>query len=89
MFTTGVDSFMTVNAWVLEAVEAGGPKGMKLRDVQRFIDERHYEELAVDTLEAALAELLASEQVTLEGDRYYPAKRTSKEDALRKLFGDV
>ncbi len=80
---------MTVNVWVLEAVEAGGPKGMTLREVQRFIDERHYEELAVDTLEAALAELLADDQISAQDDRYYPAKRTSKEDAVRKLFGDV
>lgn len=62
---------------------------MALREVQRFIDERHYEELAVDTLEAALADLLAGEQVAMDGDRYYPAKRISKEDAVRKLFGDV
>lgn len=79
---------MTVDAWVLEAVEAGSPKGVTLRNVQRHIDERHYEELAVDTLEASLASLEASGKITREGERYFPARRTSKEDALKQLFGD-
>ena len=79
---------MTVDAWVLEAVEAAGTKGATLRDVQRHIDEKHFEELATDTLEASLAGLLEAGRVTAEGERYHPAKRTSKEDALKKLFGD-
>lgn len=79
---------MTVESWVLEAVEAGSVKGVALRDVQRYIDERHYEELAVDTLEAALAALQDAGKITLEAGRYFPAKRTSKEDAMRQLFRD-
>ncbi|NLG08083.1 MAG: hypothetical protein GX560_02355 [Deinococcales bacterium] len=79
---------MTVDAWVLEAVTEAGNRGATLRDVQRYIDERHYEELSIDTLEASLAELVASGRLTVEGERYHPAKRTSKEDALKKLFGD-
>lgn len=79
---------MTVDTWVIEAVQEGGPKGITLRELQRSIDERHNEELAIDTLEAALADLLARELITADGERYHPAKRTSKEDALRKLFGD-
>ncbi len=79
---------MTVETWVLEAVEAGGSKGVTLRLVQRHIDERHYEELAVDTLEAALAALMGAGRITLEGERYFPTKRTSKEDAMKQLFGD-
>ncbi|HRN18172.1 MAG: hypothetical protein WC972_03535 [Trueperaceae bacterium] len=79
---------MTVNAWVLEAVEEGSHKGVTLRNVQSYIDEHHFEELAVDTLEAALASLLAAGKVTLEGERYYPARRTSKEDAMKQLFRD-
>ena len=79
---------MTVDSWVLEAIESGGAKGLTVRQVQRHIDEKHFEELAVDTLEAALAGLLETGRVTAEGERYHPAKRTSKEDALKKLFGD-
>lgn len=79
---------MTVETWVLEAVEAGGTKGVALRTVQRHIDERHFEELAIDTIEGALASLLAAGKITIEGERYFPVKRTSKEDAMRQLFGD-
>ncbi len=79
---------MTVDAWVLEAIESSGTRGATLRDVQRHIDEKHFEELAVDTLEAALAGLLEAGRITLIDQRYHPAKRTSKEDALKKLFGD-
>ncbi|MBW7916617.1 MAG: hypothetical protein H3C53_08055 [Trueperaceae bacterium] len=79
---------MTVETWVLEAVEAGGTKGVTLRIVQRHIDERHFEELAVDTLESALAALLDAGKITVDGERYFPAKRTSKEDAMKQLFGD-
>ncbi len=80
---------MTVDAWVLEAIESSGAKGASLREVQRHIDERHFEELAIDTIEAALSSLLAEGRITQDGDRYHPAKRTSKEDALKKLFGDA
>ncbi len=80
---------MTVDSWVLEAVASSGVKGATVREVQRYIDEHHFEELAIDTIEASLATLLESGRVTLEGDRYHPAKRTSKEDALKKLFGDA
>lgn len=79
---------MTVDSWVMEAVAAGSSKGSSLRDVQRYIDERHFEELAVDTLEAALATLVAAGKIYQDGERYHPAKRTSKEDAMKQLFGD-
>ena len=79
---------MTVDDWVLEAVESSGAKGATLREVQRYIDEVHFEELAVDTIEAALASLLAQGRLRLDGARYLAAHRTSKEDALKKLFGD-
>lgn len=79
---------MTVDEWVYEAVEAYGAKGATLRQVQRFIDEKHFEELAVDTIEASLASLTTQERLTMEDDRYLAKRRTSKEDALKKLFGD-
>ncbi|HLV11962.1 MAG TPA: hypothetical protein VKY42_05895 [Trueperaceae bacterium] len=80
---------MTVDSWVLEAIESSGNKGATVRQVQRYIDEKHFEELALDTIEASLAALLSAGRITQEGDRYHPAKRTSKEDALKKLFGDA
>jgi hypothetical protein len=79
---------MTVDDWVFEAVEASGPKGATLREVQRYIDEKHFEELAVDTIEASLVSLVGQGRLSLEGARYGVVQRTSKEDALKKLFGD-
>lgn len=79
---------MTVDDWVFEAVELSGPKGATLREVQRSIDERHFEELAVDTIESSLTSLVEQGRLGLEGTRYAVAQRTSKEDALKKLFGD-
>lgn len=79
---------MTVDDWVFEAVESSGTKGATLRQVQRYIDEKHFEELAVDTIESALASLVQQGRLTREGARYSVAHRTTKEDALKKLFGD-
>lgn len=79
---------MTVDAWVVEAVEAASNKGATVREIQRHIDEKHFEELAIDTIEASLAELVAEGRVVEDGNRYHPAKRTSKEDALKRLFGE-
>ncbi|HZJ09329.1 MAG TPA: hypothetical protein VFD39_06525 [Trueperaceae bacterium] len=79
---------MTVDAWVVEAVESTGSKGATVREIQGFIDEKHFEELAIDTIEASLAGLLADGRLVEETGRYHPAKRTSKEDALKRLFGD-
>lgn len=79
---------MTVSGWVYEAVEASGKAGATLRDVQRHIDELRFEELAVDTIEAALQQLLEAGRIETDGQVWTISKRTSKEDALKKLFGD-
>jgi len=79
---------MTVRTWVFEAIEHIGKDGATLRDIQRHIDEHRFEELAVDTIEAALEELVGDGRVDLEGGRYRVSGRTSKEDALKKLFGE-
>lgn len=81
---------MTVDDWVLEAVEelGRGKAGVSLRQIQRYIDEHHYEELALDTLQASLNRWLKAGKVALEDDRYHPVKATSREDALRRLFND-
>lgn len=79
---------MTVDDWVYEAVEMSGSKGATLRQVQRYIDEKHFEELAVDTIEASLSSQVGQGRLTHDGTRYLVTKRTSKEDALKKLFGD-
>ncbi|CAN5906472.1 hypothetical protein BH24DEI2_BH24DEI2_09250 [soil metagenome] len=79
---------MTVDDWVLEAVAQHGKAGATVRDVQRYIDEHHFEELAVDTIENALDKLLGAGTVTQGGDKWHAVRRTSKEDALKKLFKD-
>ena len=80
---------MTVDAWVLEAVQSAGGRGLTLREVQRYIDEHRYEELAVDTLQRSLNSLVEQGQVAQQDERYVAVSKTSKEDALKKLFGDA
>ena len=79
---------MTVDEWVLEAVQQAGPNGTTVREVQRRIDESHYEELAIDTIEASLATLAEAERVIEEDGRWHVLRKTTKEDALKRLFGD-
>ncbi len=79
---------MTVDEWVYEALEQHIKAGATLREVQRYIDEHHYEELAVDTIEAALDKLATEGRAAKEGSRWKVILKTSKEDALKKLFGD-
>ena len=79
---------MTVDDWVVEAVDQHGKHGATVRDIQRYIDEHHYEELAIDTIEKSLDDLVAAGRVEQEGSRWVAVKRVSKEDALKKLFGE-
>ncbi len=79
---------MTVDDWVYEAVESSGEAGASVHDIQRYIDDHHYEELAMDTLESSLAKLVTVGRIAPHGTRWAIAERTSKEDALRKPFGD-
>lgn len=81
---------MTVEDWTLEAVEAMGKQkeGVTIRQIQRYVDEHHYEELAVDTIEAALDKLEADGKVEKAAGGWKALKKTTKEDALKKLFGE-
>ena len=79
---------MTVDTWVLEALRSAGGRGATLREVQRYIDEHRYEELAVDTLQRSLDHLKERGDVEQRGERYVAASKTRREDALKKLFGD-
>lgn len=79
---------MTVDDWVYEAIESTGPHGATVREVQRWIDEHHYEELAVDTIETSLDALSDAERIELDGTRWRVLRKTSKEDAMRRLFGE-
>jgi protoheme ferro-lyase len=79
---------MTVENWVFEAIEEAGKTGATVRDIQRYIDDHHYEELAIDTIEAALQALLIERRIREDNQRWHVANKTSKEDALKKLFGD-
>ena len=80
---------MTVDDWVHEAVEAAGPRGAGVRDVQRWIDEARGEELAVDTIEAALATLAADDRIQAVAEGRWAVKpKTDAADALKRLFGE-
>ena len=79
---------MTVDDWVYEAVDNHGKKGATVREIQRYIDEHHYEELAVDTIETALTDLSKKGRLQQDGTRWQPAQKTTKEDAFKKLFGE-
>jgi hypothetical protein len=79
---------MTVDDWVFEALERSSVAGATVREVQRSIDEHHYEELAIDTIEASLAALVAAGRATEHEGRWRAHRGVSKEDALKRLFGD-
>lgn len=80
---------MTVDDWVFEAVERSAAAGATVREIQRTIDEGHFEELAIDTIEASLAALTAAGRVVEREGRWRVHRSTSKEDALKRLFGDT
>jgi hypothetical protein len=80
---------MTVDDWVHEAVEAAGPRGAMIRQIQRWIDESRGEELAVDTIEASLVALTEEGRVEPVGEaRWAVTPKTGKTDALKRLFGE-
>jgi hypothetical protein len=79
---------MTVDDWVFEALERAAVSGATVREVQRSIDEHHYEELAIDTIEASLASLAEAGRATVHEGRWRAHRTVSKEDAMKKLFGD-
>jgi hypothetical protein len=79
---------MTVDEWVFEALERAAVSGATVREVQRSIDEHHYEELAIDTIEASLASLAEAGRATEHEGRWRAHRTVSKEDAMKKLFGD-
>jgi hypothetical protein len=78
---------MNVEDWILEAVHST-PHGSSLREVQRFIDEHHHEELSVKVLGDALDKLAQWGKLEVDNERYFAVKKTNKEDALKKLFGE-
>ncbi len=80
---------VNVDDWVYEAIDASGGKGSTLRDIQRHVDDRHHEELAVDTLEQSIDTLIRRKKIeALGADRWVATQKTAKEDAIRQLFGD-
>lgn len=78
---------MNVDDWVLEAVRST-THGASLREVQRYIDEHHHEELAVRVLGDALDKLVTKGLLEVDTERYFAVAKTNKEDALKKLFGE-
>lgn len=79
---------MTVDDWVFEALERAASSGVTPRELQRVIDEHHYEELAIDTIEASLATLASAGRAVEHEGRWRAVRATSKADALKKLFGE-
>lgn len=80
---------MTVDDWVHEAVQAAGTRGATVREIQRWIDENRGEELAVDTIEAALqAHETAGRLQQMAPGRWTISAKTDKADAVRRLFGE-
>jgi len=78
---------MNVDDWILEAV-ASTPHGSSLREVQRYLDEHHHEELSVKVLGDALDRLVQGGRLEVANERYFAVKKTNREDALKKLFGE-
>jgi len=78
---------MNVDDWITEAVRST-THGASLREVQRYIDEHHFEELSVKVLGDALDRLVQGGQLEVDNERYFAVKKTAKEDALKKLFGE-
>ncbi|CAA9588014.1 MAG: hypothetical protein AVDCRST_MAG86-4187 [uncultured Truepera sp.] len=78
---------MSVDDWVIEAVRST-IHGASLREVQRYIDEHHHEELSVKVLGDALDKLVQKGQLEVDNERYFAVKKTNREDALKKLFGE-
>ena len=78
---------MNLDDWVTEAV-AATPHGSSLREVQRYIDEHHHEELSVKVLGDALDKLVRKGLLETDNERYFAVKKTNREDALKKLFGE-
>jgi len=79
---------MNVEVWVEESLRYAGNKGATLREIQRFIDEHHYEELAVDTLQKSLDKLMEQGRVANEVDIYKLAKKDDAKSAFDSLFSD-
>lgn len=64
-----------------------GKRGASLRQIQRFIDEKHYEELAVHTLQEKLDGLLEQEKVNFDSStEQYTLVRRSSSHAFDQLF---
>ena len=79
---------MAIDEWVIEAIETHGGMGITLLAVQRYIDEYHNEELALNTIRDSLISLANIGRLINIEDLWYLKTNTSKEDALKKLFGD-
>lgn len=82
-----VNHLVNVEDWVFEAVRST-PHGSSLRMVQRYLDEHHHEELSVKVLGDALDRLVRRGRLEVDNERYFAVKKTNREDALKKRFGE-
>lgn len=71
----------------MDALRDYGKRGASLRQIQRFIDEKHYEELAVYTLQEKLNGLLEQAKVDFDSStEQYTLVRKSSSHAFDQLF---
>ncbi|MEZ4629409.1 MAG: hypothetical protein R2880_01585 [Deinococcales bacterium] len=77
---------MSSQRWILEALRYHAKEGATLREIQRYIDEHFYEELAVDTLKQSLKALMDQGEVEQNLERYKLRKLKSAKTAFDDLF---
>lgn len=80
---------MSTDRWLLDAVAAlDRRRAVSAREAQRYIDDKHHEELSLGVVEGGLELLVRQGRLRKEQGGYRTAAGTSRDDALRKLFGD-
>jgi hypothetical protein len=73
---------VNVDDWITEAV-ASTTHGASLREVQRYIDEHHHEELSVKVLGDALDKLVQGGRLEVDNERYFAVKRPTERTPLK------
>lgn len=78
----------SVETWIEEALRYVGKEGASLSQIQRFIDEHHYEELAKDTLQRGLNKLISKQRVKEVMGNYVLERPQNSKAAFDNLFKD-
>lgn len=79
---------MSTDRWLLGAVETlARGRAVSAREVQRYIDDKYHEELSLGAVEGGLEHLAHQGRLRKERGGYRQASGTSRDDAIKKLFG--